>query len=38
MLNVIERRELWLYIREIVCEFDKVVWVEREIRWRSEEK
>lgn len=38
MLNVIERRELWLYIREIVREFDKVVWVEREIRWRSEEK
>ena len=36
LANATERRAMWLYIREIVLEFDRALLVECRDRWRIE--
>lgn len=38
LANATERRAMWMYIREIVLEFDRELLVECRDRWRIEEK
>lgn len=38
LANATERRAMWMYIREIVLEFDRALLVECRDRWRIEEK